>query len=250
MGKMSFLNLILYTIIPFGQLWTRVFDYDGSIDMWWFFIPIFMIPPLQFIPVLMLYLDIIKPGKGGKVYDNYVWIPIVTKFCVQFFGEMLLPPDMAYIAGELIIIVSIMITKYFHSVYSCNVAKKELSVTWSKFGDFFIDAIFENGTAGIFNVVIGFIPIIGWAIMAISMIGPLNNIMVFLMYMAGYIFIYTIQNMFEQADMNSLCNLSSIPGSSYVKLLFGIIFSIVIFMNESFDPVAMVSDNLPFGGDD
>jgi len=240
MGKMTLLGVLLYTLLPFGQLWSRVFDYNGSVDMWWFFLPFFMFPPLQFIPIILLYLGYIKEGKGGKVFDGYVWIPILTKFCVQFLGEMFLPPQAAFISGQVLMIISIMITKYLHTNESCKYIKKELTVTGSKFGDFFIDAVFENGMAGIFNVIIGFIPIIGWIVTLISMIGPLNNIMVLILYMFGYMFIYIVQNMFEQTDMSSLCNLSSIPGSSYGKLIFGLILTGVIYMNESFDPLSMV----------
>ncbi len=249
MGKMTFLGVILYTLIPFGQLWTRVFDYNGSTDMWWFLLPFFMIPPLQFIPVIMLYLGYIKEGKGGKVYDNYVWIPIITKLVVQFMGSMIFPEEYVTIINEIVMIITIMITKYLHTVDSCKVANKELQVTGSKFSDFFMDAVFENGSAGMFNVVIGFIPILGWILMGLSMIESLNSIMVVVFYALGYMFVYTIQNMFEQTDMSSLCNLSSVPVSSYIKLVFGIIFSAAVALNESFDPLSMAKGASPFGGD-
>jgi hypothetical protein len=241
MGKMTLLGVLLYTLIPFGQLWTRVFDYNGSVDMWWFLLPFFLFPPLQFIPIIMFYLGYIKEGKGGKVFDSYLWIPIITKFCVKFLGGLILPPRIAYIFGEVVMIISIMITKYLHTKDSCKYINKELSVTSSKFGDFFMDAVFENGAAGIFSLIIGFIPIIGAIFRALSMIGPLNNIMVLIMYMFGYMAVYIVQNMFEQTDMSSLCNLTSLSGSSYGKLIFGIILSIMIYMKESFDPLSIVT---------
>ena len=234
MGKMTILGLILYTLMPFGQMWTRIFDYDGSVDMWWFFIPFFMIPPLQFIPILMLYLGYIKPGKGGKVYDAFVWLPVVVKFIVRFFGEMLLPRNYAHILGEIIMIMTIILTKYLHTSNSCKTINKELTVTGSKFGDFFMDAIYENGMAGIFGTIVNYLPIIGWVISLLSLIGPLNNIKISLLYLIGYTFIYTIQNMFEQTDMSSLCNLTSIPATSYVKLVFGLILSLMTYLNDSF----------------
>ena len=43
MGKMTIFGLILYTLLPFGQLWSRIFDYNGTVEMWWFFIPLFFI---------------------------------------------------------------------------------------------------------------------------------------------------------------------------------------------------------------
>ena len=243
---MTFLGLIFYTLMPFGQLWTRMFDYNGSIDMAWFFIPFFMIPPLQFIPVLLIYLGYIKEGKGGKIYDGYVWIPIITKLVMQMGGRMIIPENYFFWVSEAIVLTSIIITKYLHTADSCKVANKQLSTSVTKFQTTFTDAIFENGVAGIFNVLIGFIPILGWILMAISMIESLNNIMVFVFWMLGYMFIYTIQNMFEQSDMNDFCNPSGLSPSDSVKFIFGLILSGVAYLNESFDPLSMVSSKIPF----
>jgi hypothetical protein len=246
MGKMTFLGLIFYTLIPFGQMWTRIFDYNGSIDMWWFFIPFFMIPPLQFIPVLLLYLGYIKEGKGGKVYDRYVWIPILTKLVMQMGGKMIIPGQYFFWVSEAIVLTSIIITKYLHTTDSCKVANKQLSTSATKFQTTFIDAVFENGIAGIFNVLIGFVPILGWILMAISMVESLNNIMVFVFWMFGYMFIYTIQNMFEQSDMNSFCNPSGISPFNIIKFIIGLILSGAAYFNENFDPLSMVTSKIPF----
>ena len=156
---MTILGLILYTLIPFGQLWTRIFDYNGSIDMWWFFIPIFMIPPLQFIPILLLYLGIIKSGNGGSPYDNYVWIPIISKFFLQIIG-IFIPDDYKTIffwVNEILTLLLIILTKYLHLNNSCTTSGKKNSISASKIGNLFIDAIFENSVASIIYTMFRFI---------------------------------------------------------------------------------------------
>ena len=250
---MSLYGLIFYTLIPFGQLWTRIFDYNGSVDMGWFFFPLFMLFPFQFIPVLLLYLGYIKEGKGGKVYDGYVWIPIITKLVMQFGGKMIIPENYFFWISEIIVLTSIVITKYLHTVDSCKIANKELSTSVTKLQNTFTNAVFENGIAGIFNVLIGFVPILGWILMALSMIESLNNIMVFTFWMVGYMFIYTVQNMFEQTDMDNLCNPSGISTSDITKFIFGLILSGIAYLNESFDPLSMVSgilSKIPFMNED
>jgi len=59
-------------------------------------------------------------------------------------------------------------------------------------------------------------------------------------------FIYTIQNMFEQSDMNNFCNPSGISNSNIIKFVIGLILSGVAYLNESFDPLSMVKDKIPF----
>ncbi len=239
MSRMTIFGLILYSIMPFGQLWTRIFDYGGTIDMVWFLFPLFMIFPFQFIPVLLLYLGYIKPGKGGKVYDIYVWIPIFTKMLILMFRKMVLPGKLSYILGEIIMILTIMGTKYLHSSESCNYNKKELNITSSKLADFFMDAIFENGMAGILSFLIMFIPGIGWIISLLSLIDFINKIKVFILYAIGYSSIYIIQNMFEQLDMSSLCNSTSIPKMSYAKFVFGILLLLVTYLTDPGDGISL-----------
>jgi hypothetical protein len=142
---MTILGLILYTLMPFGQLWTRIFDYNGSTDMWWFFIPIFMMPPLQFIPVLLLYLGIIKNGKGGSPYDNYVWIPIITKLFLEIIRAFI-PTDYQTIffwISEILILLLIILTKYLHLNKSCTVSSQENSISGSKISNLFIFSNFS-----------------------------------------------------------------------------------------------------------
>ena len=238
---MSFLTVLFYSLIPYGQLWTRIVNYSGSVDQPWYFFPLFLFPPLQFIPVILLNLGYIKEGKGGKVYDNFVWIPIATKFIMQFFGRMFIPDEYYHWISEILILSSIIVAKYLHSNDSCKVAKKEISSSFTNFQTILIDAVFENGVAGIFNVIIGFLPVIGWALMAISMVESLNNIMVFLFWMAGYLFIYTLQNMFEQDNMDHFCNPLEITTFNIIKFVAGLILSGIAYLNESLDPIAMAS---------
>ena len=235
---MSIIGLILYTLLPFGQLWTRVFDYNGSVDMWWFFLPFFMIFPLQFIPVLMLYLGYIKPGKG-PVFDYYVWIPIIVKSCVVICG-LFVPEEYTtyyFWIAQVIVLISIIITKYLHTYKICK-DMKTLNAT--QFGNIVMNAIFENGVASIFFIVLKFIPVVGWIISFIlDSFDSVRNIVQGLFWIFSYIFIYVIQNMFEQIDINNFCNPTSISPWNIAKCIIGmILFGVSIFVDtlSSFNP--------------
>ena len=234
---MTIFGLILYTLLPFGQLWSRIFDYNGTVEMWWFFIPLFFIPPLQFIPVLFLYLGYIKNGKGGNVYDNYVWMPIITKLIINVVGKMIIPENYLFWISEIFVLISIIITKYLHTINSCKSANKEVSTSITKFNSTLIDSIFENSLASIFAIIfitlISIIPGLGLLLKILLEMEIINNIIIFIFWMVSYISIYTMQNMFEQSNMNDFCNPSNI---NLIKLAFGIIFMIIniIYSNMSF----------------
>ena len=78
--SLSWVQIFILTIIPLGQLYARIFYLKGSLDSKWALFPLFMIPPLQFIPIMMMKLKLIKKGKGGQPYDYFMLIPIILKF--------------------------------------------------------------------------------------------------------------------------------------------------------------------------
>jgi hypothetical protein len=227
MSEMTFLGGFLYTIIPFGQLWTRIYDYNGSVDMWWFFIPLFMIPPFQFIPILFIILGYIKKGKNNKAeqaYDNYIWIPIITKFLMQIVGGMIIQDSYFYFIIEAVVIISIIITKYLHSTYICKVAKKEIDFSTVKlmgvrFVTTVIEAIFENSIGGLSNLI--------FSMTYDTLLPVLPDILTSVFWTFGYIYIYVIQNMFAEEDIDNHCNPSELTISNAIKFGVGFILSVI-----------------------
>jgi hypothetical protein len=49
-----------------SQLWARVFWLQGSLDQWWLLIPVFWMFPLSVVPAVMIYMNKVAPGGGGK----------------------------------------------------------------------------------------------------------------------------------------------------------------------------------------
>jgi hypothetical protein len=81
----------LMTMIPFGQLWARIFWLDGSLDKLWLLLPIpFFAPPFSIIPALAMYFGFIKKGQGGPTYDRFMLIPIIFKFILASLVPMFL----------------------------------------------------------------------------------------------------------------------------------------------------------------
>lgn len=80
--SISFGETLLYSIIPFGQYYARVFKLKGSTDHIWGFVPTFNIFPFSLIPMFMIYAGAIKEGKVNSVFEaiNYKMIvPIIIR---------------------------------------------------------------------------------------------------------------------------------------------------------------------------
>ena len=231
----GFLKGFSYTLIPFAQLWARIYDYNGTVDMWWFFIPIFMIPPFQYIPILFMFLGYIKKGKNNKAeqaYDNYIWIPIITKFIMQIVAGSIITDSYFYFIIEAVVIISIIITKYLHSTYICKVAKKEVDFSIIKLGGIrfvttLIEAIFENSIGALSGT--GLIYGFGWD----TPVPIIHNVLTFIFWMIGYIYIYIIQNMFAEEDIDNHCNPSELTIYNAIKIGVGFILSALVFVYSS-----------------
>jgi len=235
-SNLSIIKLIGYTFLPCGQIVARVVDLDGSLDMPWFFLPPFLFPPFQFIPLLLMYLGYIKKGNGGKVVDYFVFIPIIVKlitlgclYMIKLYADSFY--NFAYFGFEILMILTIAGTKYLHVSESCKYTNKKILLTSSKVQEFFIDAIFENGIASIGNIIINFIPGVGWVIGLIRQYNDtVNKFIIFFIYAVVYATVYIIQNMFEQTNMESMCNLLSIPISSWIKLGVGLFITVTLIL--------------------
>ncbi len=237
-SNLSIIKVIGYSLAPVGgQIVARIVDLDGSLDMPWFFFPIFLFPPFQTIPLVLMYLGYIKKGKGGKVADLFVFIPIIVKLftlgCLymikMYYSSSFY--NFAYFGFEILMILTIAGTKYLHVSESCKYTNKKLLLTSSKVREFFIDAIFENGIASIGNIIINFIPGVGWVIGLIRQYSDtVDKFIIFFIYAVVYATVYVIQNMYEQTNMESMCNLLSIPISSWIKLGVGLFITITLIL--------------------
>lgn len=233
--SLEILFLFLYILCPCGQLAARVYSYDGTLEHPWFFFPLFMLFPFQTIPVLLMHFGYIKKGKGGKVIDYYMLIPIITRIIVELakygiINYMITDPAsylpiIIIIFGELIMTISIMIAKYFHTDSSCNTAKIPLKA------DFFAilcDSLFQNGIPFIIspmlNIVLRGLQYIPGAALIVMPMQIITSTKIFkkICWFLGYMFIYVIQNMFDHSDLSSLCNNISSYTYYILKLISGL----------------------------
>jgi hypothetical protein len=211
--------------MPGGQLWCRVFDLDGSLEHAWLLFPLFMIFPFSIIPMLLIYFNFVKKGKGSKPADFYLIFPIVTKIGLSIMlPRMIQNSSTVYWLTQLGTLGMITLVKIIRSFGSCSEAKRETSLTFGKITQAMSDSLFESGMAGLFYSVVSLVkivPPIGLIIMAIDTLFGDTVSLVFWCF--GYMFYYVINNMFNQYDMKSFCDPSSSSPWTITKIVIGLI---------------------------
>ena len=80
--KLTFIQVLILGLFPLGQLWARIFYFNGSLDKWWLMFPMFLIPPFSFVPLLLMKFGFVADGKGTNPLDYWMLLPIIAKFAV------------------------------------------------------------------------------------------------------------------------------------------------------------------------
>ena len=256
----------LLTMIPFGQLWARVFWLDGSLDKAWLLFPLpFFAPPFSIIPALAIYFGYIKKGKGGPTYDKFILIPIIFKFILA----SLVPLFLTYInkseheydededeeyeeegPSETKIFLYIFIFQIFIGMIPNLIRTYKLcpNLKFSSFIKAFFDSAMSNGIGEILPFVLKWIPFTGIPLRIInsilSIIGSVigldiqaqfSNVLWSICFSLGYIMV----NMFNGTNLNKYCNIDFLGKDSGDMYGLVIVLFITLFIKvfNKFSPV-------------
>lgn len=234
--NISWLQILIYGIIPLGQLWARIFLLNGSLDKWYMMFPLFLFPPLSFIPLIMMKFGFIKPGQGANPIDKIMWLPIIAKFIIPFLLGFIVDEDdhelifgiVAFVLQLLMIIVANMTRRYLN----CD------SVTINSFGKATVDSVIAYGIGDIVPFVMGWLPYVGIVYSIISMIPFIGSFVDSIFWSLGFAATYIVINMFNQYDMSGYCN-SPFFGlvRDKIPLIISIIAMIAINLFNRFSPI-------------
>ena len=197
----SWLNSLIFGIIPLGQLYLRIFKLNGSLDKKWLLFPLFMFPPFQLLATIMMKFGYVKNGRGGKPYDYFIFIPIITKIILSYVLSYL--EDEYDLSTSLIVLIDLIVTLlaclipfYIRTIKTCN------KFTIENFWNAFSQGSFVQTVSEIFTWGAGYIPVLGFIITLlekIPVVGPL--IPWSISYSTGYI----VFNMLNNDDPKSFC---------------------------------------------
>jgi hypothetical protein len=237
--KISFKLALVVALIPFAQMYARIVSLKGSLDKMWLMIPIFMIPPISFVPAGMMYFGKVKPGEGGKPYDNFVWIAILGSLILRLVNNFEILPDNKIIEYVVTIIVPIIISTimfYIRDMKSC----KTLTDKNGSFLRALQSAVIQGGTAKIMNVLIGFIPVLGTIIGVLSGIGPLGLIIETIVESVCIFVSHIILNMYNGQDMEYYCRGRSNKAFTSTSIIFFILMTAHFFLSGILADVPLI----------
>ena len=188
-------DVIILGLLPLGQLWARIFKYNGSLDHKWAMLPFFMIPPLQFIPIFMMKFGMFKKGKGGKPYDWAMLIPIIARVLIPMFAERFDFP--IWIIVDIVLsLLAIAIPYFIRTSKLCKEFNKDNLMNT------ITQTVITQGAVNLFTFLVGFVPIVGLMFTLIEMIPYVGPV---LPWSIGYITTYIVINMINGDQQKLLC---------------------------------------------
>ena len=203
MGELSWTEVVTMGMIPGGQLWARIFNFNGSVDKWWLMIPFGLIPIIGIIPMIAMKYGYVANGTGSNPIDYMMLLPIIAKFVIPFIlpfvglhGETTVFNIVAVFLELLCIIVANLTRRY-------NDCK---SVTVDSIGKASMDSVIAYGVGDILATFIGFIPFIGIVVSILEGLPGVGDYINPLVWSIGFGATYILLNMFNQADMTTFCS--------------------------------------------
>jgi len=232
--QLSILRIILYTLLPFGQLYARLHDFNGSLDKIYLLFPIFLVPPFSIIPILLMAFGFVAKGKGASPYDHMMWIPILTRFFIAGIAHHFIHnPKIASAIIILTSIVTILIPNLLRRNKECSIVKdssgkQTFSLDSKQIFKSVANSIFELGFGYFFSLIFSFIPFVGIIFKLITFIPVIGTFVSDIVWAMGFATGYIIINILDQQDMNTLCYPTTMSSSKEIfRIIFGIIFMII-----------------------
>ena len=238
-GSISWTELLIYSFIPYSDIYLRATRFNNTVDHMWTTLPIFQLPGTVFIPLLMMKLEYIKNGdKCGVAYDWYPLIFFVLKYLSYIIIESN-PDDFPNnIKTDILptyigILIPLMIRNYGHvndlckdykdSSYAGNVVTKTLAQA----------AIIQ------FLITFTILYIPGFTTLDFILTEPFSFTIVFF----G---LYVAFNIYNKNNTKMMCNVSTYNGAAIVTFFIIIIVLFGMLRNQKYIDILTKPTNMAY----
>lgn len=232
--KLSWIQVLIFALIPLGQLWARIFYFNGSLDKWW--LMILLIPPFSFIPLLMMKFGFIADGKGTNPLDYWMILPIIAKFIIPFIMPFMIDEDsemLTSIVTMILQLLCVMISNLVRRYMNCTEG-----MTLDSIGKACIDSTIAFGIGDISAFIIPWLPYVGIAISVLEVIPVIGDFVDSILWTLGFVASYVLINMINQDDLMKFCS-TPFTGNLQDRIPFfiAIIAIIAIRLFNTFSPI-------------
>lgn len=204
-SKLSWIQVLILGLVPLGQLWARIFYFNGSLDKWWLMFPMLLIPPFSFIPLLLMKFGFVADGKGANPLDYWMILPIVAKFIIPFIMPYMIDEDsetLTSIVTMILQLLCVMIANLARRQMNC----KDQGITVDSIGKAGIDSTIAFGIGDISAFIIPWLPFIGIFISVLEMIPVIGDFVDSILWTLGFVAAYVLINMFNQDNLAKFCS--------------------------------------------
>jgi hypothetical protein len=222
-SNLSWIGVLIYGFLPFGQLLFRIFDAQGSLDKMWLLL--INIPPFSTILMLCIKLGWIKieNGQGGRPYDFFMIIPIVAGITLSIMlNKFDLSDFMTIIIEIATLLIATSISVIVREISDCN------GFTLAAIKNIFINTFFSTCVGILIAIAIQFIPLIGNIFKIMYSIPFIGDIIKSIVTTILILAILIIINMFNGYNIKSYCDGES-KTWSIIKIIATILVSIAAF---------------------
>ena len=221
--KMNAFEFMVYSFVPLGTIFMRIFKLGGSLNEWFWLLPPFWTPLFGWMPSLAAQWGWIKKinNVSGSPIDGFILIPLIIKVLLPFlinisnFGELLINAS--------IIILSLILMNLLHTDISYNCGKNENTDSMAVLKKGWYDALLQYSGATLTTTlvpeIIMLIPGLEEfdAVFAMPVIGSLVTNAI---WATGLIAMYPLLNMYDiNTESSALCDPKSMWLRSVISIL-------------------------------
>jgi hypothetical protein len=222
MGELSIIDYIIYTLLPFGQLFARIINFNGSLSLWGLLLfPPFYFPIVGILPLLIMQIFGMKDGNvKTSIVDKYLFLPIIIKFYSSYIQKTLnLNNSIEYNITTFILQIIVGIIS--------NIARRNNMctppATFNSYFKAFMDATISHNMGEFIAFILPFIPIINN-----TCNNPDSSIQHSLFWSFGFGITYLINNMYNEYDVDRYCSLPFLGHGQDMFLFMGSIFILIL----------------------
>lgn len=202
-SKLSWTQVLILGLVPLGQLYARVKLLNGSLDKWWLMFPLLVIPPLSFIPLIMMKFGFVANGTGSTPIDYFMVIPIIAKLIIPFILPFVIDEDSSILYTIVSFILQLL------TVMAANLMRRKdncKEITNNSIGKASIDSTIAIAMGELTSFAIEFIPFAGMFISILKAMPLIGGITDSLVWSIGFAGTYVVINMFNQhPNVNKFC---------------------------------------------
>lgn len=224
MNKIFFIIILLFGGI-IGQVLTRIFFLDGSLDKWYLLIPPFTTFPISLYPGYLLYNSDIKNGAGGPPYDELILLPALVSGIMTLVIDSVLDKGIASAIFKFMInMLCIGYVLYHKDDKNCNLNTPHID-------KIIVHSIIFVSLIPLMPMLFSYIPYFDKVIEKISGTSDYSEMFanVFIRFIS-IVFMYIMYNIYYGLDPRKSCakNYNGKHHELIIYIIFGLVINIMI----------------------